>query len=315
MTGSMWRGAMHLAAAISVSLCAVSALAAGTTSFVSREFDLWPSAAATGGVVSTSRDPLVALWGNPAGLANRPGQVGATHSEWIADTRIEQLGVALGGGSAWRFGVSTHLVSTDDIPFRPLSGGVAVPYASPLGTFEVRDFNLGLTGAYRVRPGIDLGLTARYLAQKIHTVDASTIAFDAGMMWQARPNLRAGLVVASLGPSLDWGSVKAPLPRAFRGGLMWSPHRTLNLSGDLWLQKDRPARGNLGVEWLPVSMLALRTGSLIGAGEQNITAGLGIMWRGIELDYAVIPMSNDLGTAHRLAIRLIPSGLRSKNAR
>ena len=97
---------------------------------------------------------MLGLWVNPAALAGAPGQVGATHTEWFQDTRLEQLGVVLGGGGRLVLGLSTQLVTTGDIPLRPLSAGVPIPYGEPLGTFDARDFGAGL----RVkRPGWFIG--------------------------------------------------------------------------------------------------------------------------------------------------------------
>jgi hypothetical protein len=281
---------------------------AGLTGVISREFDLWPSAAALGGAAAASEDPLLALWANPAGVASGAGQVGATHSEWIADTRMEQLAVALGGGRALRLGVSSHLVTTGDIPFRPLSGGIGIPYEEPLGTFEARDFTLGVTAAYRHRSRIAFGATLRYLAQRVYTEDAASLAADLGVLWRYSSDLCFGAVLNNVGSDLDWGSgAKAPLPRSFRGGATLRLSHRVQVAADLWLIRDRSGRGAFGAEWQVAPALALRTGYTLGGDALNYSAGVGIHWRGIGFDYALIPMSRDLGTVHRVALRFVPS--------
>jgi hypothetical protein len=289
----------------------VDAFAAGETAFISREFDLWPSAAALGGTAVSSADPLVALWVNPAGLVDGPGQAGAMHSEWIADTRSEQLAAALGKLASIHWGLSAHLVTTEDIPLRPLQGGVPVPLSQPLGTFEARDFALGLSGAFEPAKRWAVGFSLRYLAQKVYVDEASTLGFDLGLAWRHSPRLRLAAAVSNLGPSLDWGTgAQVPLPRSLRAGGTIDPVRTVSLSADLWLQRDRSARGGVGVEWRPAPVLAVRTGYLAGSDSQNLTVGFGLNWRGVGLDYALAPMSNDLGTTHRLALRIVPSRFR-----
>lgn len=284
--------------------------AVGITSLASREFDLWPSAAAMGSVAATSTDPLGALWVNPAAIIHGAGQVGATHTEWVLDTRSEQLAVALGGGAKLRFGMSALVLTTGDIPLRRTEDGTPVPSTDPLGTFESRDFTSGLTAAYSATPDIAIGVTVRVLAQKIYLSDATTLAADAGAQWQFSERLRFGASVNNVGPALDWDGVKAPLPRSFRAGAACEPRAGLTIASEVWLLRDRETRAAVGLEWQPVNVLAVRTGYLLGSDSQSLSAGFGLNWRGVGFDYALAPLDNDLGTTHRAALRIIPSRLR-----
>lgn len=284
--------------------------AAGETGLVSREIDQWPSAVAMGQAAAANHDPLVAVWINPAGLAGQPGQVGATHTEWVLDTRLEQLAAALGGSHRLRFGVSSAVVTTGDIPLR---SGIAagVPLSSPQGYFEARDFSVGLSAAYQAAPHVSVGASVRSLTQKIHVDDASTLALDLGAQWTYSPRLNLGAVVSNLGPALDWGrGATVPLPRSLRAGASYAVAPQVTVASDLWLIRDRSVRIASGLEWHPVDILSVRTGYLAGSDSQNFTAGLGISYRGIGFDYALVPLSNDLGTTHRVALRVLPSMLR-----
>jgi hypothetical protein len=294
-----------------LALAGSNAFAAGETAFISREFDLWPSAAALGGTAVSSDDPLVALWVNPAGLTAGPGQGGAMHSEWIADTRSEQIAAALGEMASVHWGLSAHLVTTGDIPLRPLQGGVPVPLSQPLGSFEARDVSLGLSGAFVPASRFAVGFSLRYLAQKVYVDEASTLGIDLGVSWHHSSRVRLAAAVSNLGPALDWGTgAQVPLPRSLRAGGTVDPVKSLSVSADLWLQRDRSTRGGVGVEWRPAPVLAVRTGYLAGSNSQNLTVGFGLNWRGVGFDYALAPMSNDLGTTHRLALRIVPSRFR-----
>jgi hypothetical protein len=298
-----WSAALCLAAATPLE-------AAGRTAFASREIELWPSAAAQGQTAATSRDPLVALWVNPAGLVCGPAQVGATHTEWITDTRAEQLAVAL-GGRRLRLGAAAFLATTFDIPLRPDAGGVPSPITDPVDVFEVRDFSVALSAAYAITPRVAGGVTLRSLTQKVYTYDASSLALDLGVVWQPRPGLDLGAALGSLGPDLDWGSgATVPLPRSLRAGAAYRVHPFVRLSAEGWLARDRGARLASGVEWQPVPALALRSGYLFGADSQRFSFGVGLSWRGVTFDYALAPLANDLGTTHRAAIRVIPTELR-----
>lgn len=281
---------------------------AGTTALVSREFDLWPTSSALGGSAAAHPDALLALWVNPAQLAHAPGQVGATHTEWLLDTRMEQLGAVLGGGRRLTFGVSTQLVTTGDIPLRPASAGVPVPYAAPLDHFETRDFGLGLSAGYQATQQVAVGATLRWLSQKVYVYEASTLAADLGASWQAMPALKLAACVNNLGRSLDWGSgVTAQLPLTLRAGLAWQPRAQWSVYSDVWAPREHNVHVTGGVEWRPVTFLALRGGAVAGQDEQLFSGGTGLFWRGIGFEYALVPRSSSLGTVHRFALHFTPS--------
>lgn len=283
-------------------------LAAGTTALVSREFDLWPTAAAMGGASAASPDALLALWTNPAQLAGAPGQIGASHAEWFQDTRMEQLGAVLGGGGRLVLGLSTQIVTTGDIPLRPLSAGMPVPYAAPLDVFEAKDLGVGLSAGYRVASAVRVGATLRYLSQKVYVDEASALAFDLGVSWRAKPTFSLAACANNLGPGLGWGQgVEAPLPRSLRAGFSWFPVSSLNLAGDIWAPRERDVRASVGAEWRLGGLLALRTGYLAGHDAGSISAGAGIFWRGFGFEYALAPQAADLGTVHRLALHFTPA--------
>ena len=290
-----------------VLFAATEAGAAGTTALVSREFDLWPTGSALGGVAAAYPDALLALWANPAMLTDHPGQVGATHTEWFQGTRLEQLGGVLGGGRL-TLGLSTQLVTTGEIPLRPLSAGVPVAWSEPADQFEARDFGVGLSAGYRATSRISVGATARWLSQKVYVYEASTPAFDFGVSWQAARALTVAACMNNVGGSLDWGSgADAQLPLTMRAGLAWQPRTQLSVYGDVWSVRERSVRVASGVEWRPVDFLALRGGCVAGQDEQLLSGGTGLLWRGIGFDYAIVPRTAGLGTVHRFALHFTPS--------
>jgi len=292
-------------------LSSAAVQAAGRTGVISREIDVWPSAVAMGQAAAASSDPLVAVWVNPAGLHGGSGQIGATHTEWVLDTRAEQLAAALGGPGRWHIGLSALVITTSDIPLRPPSAGIGSPITSPLDFFEARDFTVGVTGAYDLTPQLTAGATIRSLTQKVYVSDATTMAADFGLQFRYSPRLRLGAVLANVGPDLDWGTdPTVPLPRSLRAGGSFDLSDEITVAGDVWTLRDRDLRVTAGLEWHPVPVLAVRSGYLVGNDSQSFSAGLGLNYRGIGLDYAVVPLANDLGTTHRVALRVIPSQLR-----
>ena len=133
---------------------------------------------------------------NPAGLV--PGSSSSAsselmfmHKEWIQDTRTEFLGAAilLDDVSSLGGAITTTTVSDIEVRLRP---GPAE------GTFTARDFAAGISYARLISPEIRVGLTGKFLYQKIYVDDALGFAVDFGGIW-ATPveNLTVGAAVAN----------------------------------------------------------------------------------------------------------------------
>ncbi len=151
-----------------------------------------------------------AVYYNPALIAgDESASITITHNEWVQDLTTEYLGIVVPYQS-WSLGIQMGLTSVAGIEIRDRPG-------EPQGTFDSRNFAGGLTAAFALADGVDVGVTAKYVMEKIYTDAADGYAFDFGAAIDPfnggdLHGLRFGLAVANLGSmsELRYTSTKLP---------------------------------------------------------------------------------------------------------
>jgi hypothetical protein len=250
--------------------------------------------------VAVAQDPTSMYW-NPAGLAVASDfELHASHNEWISDVRYEYL-AAVRGMKGHAFGAQAALLHMGELEERDVNG-------TYLGNFNSYDFMFG--GAYgrRFSRSIEAGGGVKVLYEKIHSYSTTGVAFDLGARY--RTPLR-GLVVAgaatNMGPPMKFEQDEFLLPFNFRLGAAWRTRKLLEgllLAGDLRFPNDSDVKGHLGAEIQIHELIALRGGVKFNYDEEMGSAGVGIHYRDVDLDYAYSPFSSEseLGDGHRFSI-------------
>ncbi|MGE5179045.1 MAG: PorV/PorQ family protein [Bacteroidota bacterium] len=271
--------------------------AAGETGFASLKLGVGARAMGMGSAyVALADDPTATYW-NPAGLAQVRGtELTAMHNEWIQDFRQEYaaVGAPIGSGTlgfAFSGFYTSQLEGRDEV-----------------GNFT-RNFGFNdvtMTAAYG-RPlanGLDGGIAVRYLREMIDQTDASTVAADVGARYRlGASGLSLGAAAQNIGGKPKFVSESFDLPLTLRVGAaltrpIGSIHSVGTLTTELRKARDENARFHVGGELLYKEHLALRAGAKFGYDAEDVSFGIGIPWNKIRFDYALVPMSQDLGTAH-----------------
>ena len=96
---------------------------------------------------------------------------------------------------------------------------------------------------------------------------------------------------------------KTPLPTNVRAGAAFArPIHSLQGKGTITaeVRKARAddARFHLGGEFDYKERVALRVGGKFGYDSEDLSFGLGITQKQLRFDYALVPLSSDLGTTH-----------------
>jgi hypothetical protein len=176
---------------------------------------------------------------------------------------------------------------------------------------------VGATIAGTLNDNFAFGITLKFVQNTIYDLTATTIAFDAGTLYDVGfGGLKLGLGITNLGPeasfdgqslavqlerdpvpnisyrALDAQLANTPfsLPMAFRGGLSFNVFQgfsdlkqmeglDLVLAGDFIHLSDNPEKFNLGGQLTVFDMLALRGGYQFGYDELGLTLGGGIMFK------------------------------------
>ncbi len=259
------------------------------------------SAMAMGGAfTAVDRDLTAAFW-NPAGLATLPRTgVALSYTNWILDVTEQHVVVAIPteiGVIGWHGVMMQH----GTFEGRDATGARTADFGG-------RDLAVGASWSRRVGSHLLIGLQAKFIHQALEAAQASTVAFDAGLIWKAPwPGLTVGMSVLHVGPGLTFIRDVAPLPTVFRAGLSYEPSfLPVRVVVDASRGVDQSAL-NVGIEWAAGSLLAVRAGSMVAeSGHVGIAAGLGLAWSDVRVDYAFTP-TRDFGATHRLSFSyLVP---------
>ncbi len=258
--------------------------------------------------VGISNDALALYW-NPGGLVFTEGvSFTTTHTEWFAGISHDFVGIAVPIGNG-TIGASATFLMSDEIEITTL--------LEPEGTgvyYDATDVSIGITYAHNLLNRFSVGITGKYIEQKLYNESASSMAIDIGTILVTGFNgLRIGMCLSNLGGSMKMDGpdlviphnvggnvaitpdIKAqmsteewPLPTNFRVGIAVdlfgeegnsffpneSSRLTLALDGNH--PTDNEERGNIGVEYSWKNTLALRLGYKYNYSVQGLTFGGGL---------------------------------------
>ncbi len=268
---------------------------AGAYSFL--KIDLGARAAAMGGTGVINGSAL-ALFTNPALLSSLDGGcITAGHNQWLGDASQSYL--------AWSFqrsGITASLGGR----FLSVSGMERRDEATsePMDTFSALDMSIHAAAA--VRLGMwDLGLTLKFIREKIWLESSSGLALDAGVVLHPAPWLDLAAALQHIGPKVTMTDSEYRLPLTWRIGASSSfdlPVGRAAISGEVRKPLDNRPSAGAGVEYSPLQWLSIRGGMRFMDDTSDLTAGAGFSTGGWTLDYAFVPADYSLGTVHRFTL-------------
>jgi hypothetical protein len=258
---------------------------------------------ALGHAMSSIVDDASAAYWNPARLTDlkRP-QILLNHNEWFLETNYEYAAFALPafkGGVA----VSTMLTSVAGIEQRSTT-----PTAEPLGTFGANDVMFALSYGRFISHGISVGLTAKYLYQKIYVSSSTGYAFDFGLAYRPEARIVASGVVQNVGSMEAFAREDISVPVTIRLGLSYELYSTsawgVVTALELVKTTDLDERFHAGSEVVFGRYFVLRAGYQTGDSTRSFSGGFGLIFSRYHLDYAFIPFEADFGSGHQFSIAL-----------
>ncbi|HMI32449.1 MAG TPA: PorV/PorQ family protein [Candidatus Limnocylindrales bacterium] len=246
--------------------------------------------------VALADDPTAIYW-NPAGLAAAEGaQVAVMHNEWIQDFRQEFAAVSRSVGKG-TLGLGVSGFYTSELEARDDVGNLT-------GHFGFNDMAVTVAYAHRLAPQASLGAGAKYIREMIDQESASTVALDlGGRMGIGQTGITLAAAVQNLGGKAKFITETFPLPTTVRAGASLS-HGIKGLEGkgalsaELRKSKGDDARFHVGGEFEYKERVALRAGAKFGYDDESLSFGLGLVQKRFHFDYALVPLSSNLGTSH-----------------
>jgi hypothetical protein len=251
-------------------------------------------ACAMGEAFAAVADDASAIYWNPAGLKQLTRvEVMAMQNFWLLDMSYQYVGLAV-PTPVGAFGLAGAYSSSGTIPryeeFRKVGEYSAydaagtVSYANRVAKFGPAELAAGL------------GL--KYIQQKIDTYAASGFAGDMGVHFRVSV-LRLGLVLQNLGPGLKFIDQSDPLPLNLKAGL-GAKLGPVTVAADMNKPRDNELIWGAGLDVTPIEYLSLRAGYNTA---RSWSAGLGVTWKVVSVDYAFVPYK-EIDATHRISARV-----------
>ncbi len=246
-------------------------------------------------------DASATYW-NPAGLAaQKKAEFIFTHNEWLQEINNEFAAVSFHIKSH-AFGISVMTQSIGGIERR------TGPTEEPLGEFNAHNVMAGISYARYLAHNVAVGITAKFLYEKIYVEESSGVAVDVGVRYQTVvPGLTAGFTLQNFGFVSELENEASKLPRMARVGAAYLLPREI-LQGKIIVATDvvqvfeGTSHVNLGAEYLLNDMFAFRMGYQSGYEDKDMHVGVGFYFSRYRLNYAFVPFSSDLGNSHRISL-------------
>ncbi len=194
----------------------IAASDAGQTSADFLLIGVGAGAAGMGGAYSAVAQGANSAYWNPAALTSteRP-EFSLSHFAWYQDINLEH--------GAFAFPVSEKLSLGASITF--LDYGTIDGYdatGASIGEVSSYDWQGGISAGYRLNDDWSVGVTAKFVNQKLADVSASTLAGDLGVRYEAS-KFTVAAVLANYGSSVKFDQYNEKLPSVARVAVSAAP--------------------------------------------------------------------------------------------
>jgi len=256
---------------------------------------------AMGDAFSSVSDDATAFIYNPARLNKGiKNNVTFMHNQSVQDLNTDYIAVKFSVSKKISLGAGFFSSSINDIEIRNIPG-------APVDKFDSRNLSTGISMGYLLNPELSLGITGKFLYEKIYVDEASGLAFDLGMNY-SKNDYSVSFVILNLGSvnELKNQSTKLPSSVRFGGSYKFGKDKTkflLSLDGFKVLNGGK-FHVNAGGEAGYKDFLFLRLGYQTEYDNKNFTTGIGFKYKTFSLDYAFVPYSNDFGTSNTISLGL-----------
>ncbi|MEG8946063.1 PorV/PorQ family protein [Rosettibacter firmus] len=235
---------------------------------------------------------------NPSVIAFEPkNRLSFTHNTLFNDLKSELFtGSIILFKIPLMFGINTTNISDIEIRTKPGEAD---------SKFDAHYFYGNLTTGFKIYQNIFAGVSFKYIYESLFSDDATGFGFDFGLSYKDLiKNLNAGISFRNIGSMKQLRTEPTKLPKDLRLGATYNINLVdynldINtLAGFQSYIDDNSSHFHFGIEINYYEILALRGGYITGYDSKNITAGFGILFKGINLDYAYVPYKYSLGDSH-----------------
>lgn len=259
---------------------------------------LSPRVRALGGAFVALADDEMAVFTNPAGLADQ------------ADIRVYASYVDLYGYDFLDFGSVSAVVPT---AYGTFGVGGRILKAEYEGVDLERELSFSIGHGIMLMKDIHSSLAVGYCAnlyglsfeaESVAGEDlgsASTVGFDIGVLGTLRGRTRFGFFMKNINNPKLGDPDTEDLPQWFTAGVAYSPYGGVETLLEFQKQDDEDVRACFGVEAEITDYLTLRGG--LQSNPNRLSVGFGTHWQQIRIDYsytshAVLPGTHHFGVGY-----------------
>jgi len=248
--------------------------------------------AGIGGVSVAICEGVDGIWSNPALLANiELREVLFMRHQWLEEVNFNYLAAVLPLKNQG-IGASINLISTGDQK--------RTTYSNPDGNGSFKTGGMVLTAGYgrEINNQIQVGVSAKYINQKLDDKTGTGIGVDIGSLYQTQiDGLVVGVVVQNIGISkITFIEKEEKLPLIIKAGAGYRIKNTL-MGIDISKPNDNSVQFNLGGQYQITPIIDIRAGYDSSVG---ITAGFGISHQNLTLDGSYL-LTDEVGSTFRLS--------------
>ena len=286
---------------LSFLICQLSFAQVGSTGLAFLKLGVGGRAVGMGeAYTAIAADPAATHY-NPAALSlTSSPQILLMHKEWIQDTKTEFI-AAKTNIRKIALGIGVNATSVNNIEIRTTPGLAQ-------GTFSARNVAIGISASYQINPSLSVGVTGKYLHEKILIDEASGLAFDFGGLYTTPWDVRIGVAVNNLGSMNELRNEASKLPTIIRvGGAYESKIEAfdgslIGAADIVSITGENKTHLHLGAELDYKHSFAARVGYQTGYDSKNFSAGIGVRYGMFSVDYAFVPFRNDLESTHTFSL-------------
>ncbi len=253
-----------------------------------------------GEAYSALSDDASGIYYNPAGISFGAGdEVTFMHKQWVFGTTADFLGSTVHSQN-FTFGFGFNSTNVDGIEIRQQPG-------PPEGTFGLHDLAVSATASWRIDTSLSIGATGKFLYEKIYVDESDGAAFDFGARYQYDRHFAFAAVITNIGSMSTLLTEPIVLPAGVRFGASFqstpADYLAFTLATDvLKIFQDNGTRIDVGGELAYNSFLEFRAGYQFGYDAKGFSAGFGLRYGLLQLDYAFVPFLDQLGNTNTFSL-------------
>ena len=225
--------------------------------------------------------------------------IGASHIIWLADTSCDNLYYSWSNHKS-HFGLAFRSLNYGELEIRD-DNGMLIGHYSPL------DIDLLGNYAMRLAPSLYAGVNVGIAYEKLDTDSSLGLHSDLGVAWLPPiAGTQCDLTIRNLGISSEMDEESTLFAPSLEMDLSkkinyQNTDITFELSGMKAVDENWKAAISSEIA-LFQRLLALRVGYKINYDAENLTAGLGLNWKNLSVDYGWASFSDHLNNVHSFGI-------------